>query len=74
MSGSDPRKARTMAEAARNPDGTWNGERAMSWLTEVMNPGHGLSVEEVARIAKETVERARDAAPPVVTDRPSGVS
>jgi len=46
----DPRKAETLGEAALNPDGTYNGLRALSWLSGVLNPGKGLSEEEVAKI------------------------
>lgn len=29
----DPRKAKSLGEAALNPDGTYNGIRALSWLS-----------------------------------------
>lgn len=48
---SDPRKAKTLGEAALNPDGTYNGLRALSWLSEAVNPGKGISLEEVQKIA-----------------------
>lgn len=48
---SDPRKAKTLGDAALNPDGTYNGLRALSWLSEAINPGKGFSVEEVSKIA-----------------------
>lgn len=47
---SDPRKAKTLEEACGNGDGTFNGFRLMSWLSEAMNPGKGFSVEEVKEI------------------------
>ena len=50
---SDPRKAKTLGEAALNPDGTYNGIRALSWLSDVMTGGKGLSEEDVAKIAEE---------------------
>lgn len=53
----DPRKAQTLGEAAMNPDGTYNALRALSWLSEVLNPGKGLPVDEVAQIAADV--RAR---------------
>ena len=31
----DPRKAETLDEAARNPDGTYDGARVLSWLSDV---------------------------------------
>lgn len=49
----DPRNAKTLEEAARNPDGTYNGLSALSWLSDVLTGGKGLSVEEVAKIADE---------------------
>lgn len=54
----DPRKARTLGEAAQNADGTWNGLRALSWLSEALRPGKGIPVEEVAEIA-EKVKKER---------------
>ena len=55
---SDPRKATTLDEAALNSDGTYNGHRALAWLSEVLYPGRGLSVEEVEQIG-EDVRRNR---------------
>lgn len=45
----DPREAATLGEAALNPDGTYNGARAMSWLSAIFAPpgGKGVSEEEV---------------------------
>jgi|GEM_PF-3639102 len=45
----DPRKEKTLGEAAQNPDGTFNGARALSWLSEALNPGKGASREEVQK-------------------------
>lgn len=53
----DPRKAATLGEAAMNPDGTYNALRALSWLSDVLNPGKGLPVEEVSKIAEEVIAR-----------------
>ena len=50
---SDPRKAETLGEAAMNTDGTYNALKALSWLSDVMNPGKGLSLAEVEKIADE---------------------
>lgn len=44
---SDPRKAATLDEACANGDGTYNGARLLSWLSELMNPGKGVSEAEV---------------------------
>lgn len=43
----DPRKADTLDEAARNPDGTYNGARALSWLSDVLTGGNGVSEDQV---------------------------
>lgn len=53
----DPRKAHTLQEAAQNPDGTFNGAKALSWLSEVMNPGRGLSEGEVQKMWDEAKAR-----------------
>lgn len=60
----DPRQAKTMGEAAQNADGTWNGLRGLSWLSEVLNPGKGVSAEEVKAIAERVIaeRKARAAA------------
>jgi len=60
----DPRKAHTLDEAARNPDGTYNGARALSWLSSIISSGDGLSEEEVMKIwadvkARKAQEQAR---------------
>lgn len=57
---SDPRKAKTLDEAALNPDGTYNGLRALSWLSDVLTGGKGMSEDEVTKIADEV--RAKKAA------------
>jgi len=49
----DPRKAKTLDEASLNPDGTYNGLRALSWLSDVLTGGNGLSEEEVFKVAEE---------------------
>ena len=51
MQDNDPRKAKTLGEAALNPDGTYNGIKALSWLSDVLSGGKGLSEDEVAQIA-----------------------
>ena len=55
----DPRGASSLDEAARNPDGSYDGMRAFSWLSEVLNPGKGLTVEEVTRLAEKTVAETK---------------
>ena len=49
----DPRKAKTLGEAAQNPDGTYNGFKLFAWLTEALNPGKGLSEEEIKNLWEE---------------------
>lgn len=56
---SDPRKARALEEAAANPDGTWNGPRALSWLSEAMWPGRGMPEDEVRRIWDSAKAKAK---------------
>jgi hypothetical protein len=54
----DPRKAETLDEAASNGDGTYNGARALSWLSEALHPGRGFTEQEV-RDMWEQVKRER---------------
>lgn len=55
----DPRKANTLDEAAKNPDGTYNGAKAFAWITDVLTGGKGLSEAEVTEIwNKEKAARA----------------
>jgi hypothetical protein len=49
----DPRKARTLDEASANGDGTYNGARALSWLSEALFPGNSLSEAEVRQIFED---------------------
>jgi hypothetical protein len=61
----DPRKAKTIDEASANGDGTFNGARALSWVSEVMNPGRGVSEEEVlAAFAAAKAKRLAKKEPP----------
>lgn len=56
----DPRKADTLDEAARNPDGTYNGARALSWLSDVLlGVGKGIPEDEIKQMfADAKAERA----------------
>ena len=54
----DPRKARTIGEAAGNGDGTYNRFRLLSWLSEALHPGHGIP-EETVRADYEAVKRKK---------------
>jgi hypothetical protein len=47
---SDPRKAKTLGEAAQNPDGTFNLFKAMSWMSAAVTGGRGIPEEEVREI------------------------
>lgn len=58
----DPRKAKTLGEASANGDGTYNGARALAWLSEVLSPGKGMSQEEVQKLWEEA--KAKRAAKP----------
>lgn len=53
----DPRKAKTLGEACDNGDGTFNGLRLLSWLSEVVAPGRGISEDEVRNIAEQVKAR-----------------
>ena len=55
----DPRKAKTLGKACDNGNGTYNGLKALSWLSEVLNPGKGISVEEIRKIAEEVVQKKK---------------
>ena len=54
----DPRNANSLNEAALNPGGTYNGVKALSWLSAVLHPGKGLSEAEVTVLAEEAKKRA----------------
>lgn len=47
---SDPRKAKTLDEACANGDGTYNGAKLLSWMSEALHPGKGVPEDEVMRI------------------------
>lgn len=61
----DPREAPDLDAAARNPDGTYNGAKALSWLSlhvgrALRGPSaRGLSEAEVMRIWQEARARKR---------------
>ena len=55
----DPRGAKTLGEAAMNADGTFDGARALSWLSEALNPGKGASETDVRRIWDEAQAKLR---------------
>lgn len=53
----DPRKAKTLDEAARNEDGSYNGVKALSWLSEVLFPGNGMDEAEVLQLVEEVKQQ-----------------
>lgn len=54
----DPRRASTLDEAGRNPNGTYNGFRVLSWLSEALHPGGGISEEEIrAEVEQQRLAR-----------------
>lgn len=55
----DPRSAATLDEASRNSDGTYNGARALSWLSEVLRPGKGIPESDVQAIWEAEKAKAR---------------
>lgn len=57
---SDPRTAKTLGEAALNPNGTYNGAKALSWLSEVLHPGKGIPEQEVEQMWKAAQAKAAD--------------
>ncbi|MCP1616963.1 hypothetical protein FBY21_1562 [Pseudomonas sp. SLBN-26] len=51
-----------MGQAALNADGkTYNGYRLLSWLSEVLHPGKGLSEAEVREIDAEVRAKRQEA-------------
>jgi len=53
---SDSRKAETLDEACKNPDGTYNGYRLLSFLTEATNRGKRMTEEEIKEMATEIIQ------------------
>jgi hypothetical protein len=53
----DPRKAKTLDEACRNPDGTYNGLKMMSWVSEAMTPGKGVPLQDVQKIWDDLLKK-----------------
>lgn len=50
----DPRKANTIDEACANGDGTYDGARAMAWLSDVLTGGKGVPADEVRTMFADT--------------------
>lgn len=55
----DPRKAENLDEAARNPDGTYNAIKALSWLSDVLTGGNGIPEDDVRKIADEVIAKRK---------------
>ena len=55
----DPRQAKTLEEAAKNSNGTYNGVKLLSWLSEALNPGKGIPEEEVKEIAEKVIREKK---------------
>ena len=60
---SDPRSAHTLDEVARNEGGTYDGARALSWLSGVLTGGKGVSEDEVRRMFADAKARRADVTP-----------
>ena len=41
------RKVKTLDAAALNPDGTYNGANALSWLSDILTGGKGIPADEI---------------------------
>ena len=57
----DPRVARTLDEASKNPDGTYNGVKALAWLSEVLSHGHGITEAEIRAMFEAEKKRRQEA-------------
>ena len=49
----DPRKANTLGDACANGDGTYDGAKALAWLSDVLTRGKGVPVDEVRTMFAE---------------------
>ncbi len=56
---SDPRRAKDLNEAARRPDGLYDGFKAISWLSEVLHPGSGVREGDVRQAWADAVKGRR---------------
>jgi hypothetical protein len=56
----DPRNADTLDDAARNPDGTYDGACALSWLSDVLTGGKGMTEGEVRAMFADAKAKRRD--------------
>lgn len=58
----DPRNANTLDEAARSPDGTYDGARALSWLSGVLTGGKGVPEAEIRQMFADAKARRAETA------------
>lgn len=58
----DPRKADTLDVASRDADGTCDGARALSWLSNVLTGGKGVPENEIRRMFADAKSRRCNAA------------
>lgn len=49
----------TLEDVCSNGDGTYNGAKALAWLSEVLHPGSGLSEAEVLAIWDDAKKKAK---------------
>lgn len=60
----DPRQAKSLDEAARNPDGTYNGFRALFWMSAIFSKsGKGIPEDEVRTMVAEAWARKKTRGP-----------
>lgn len=57
------RRPETLGEAAQNPDGTYDGAKALAWISSIIADtlgGKGLSEDEIKRMwAAELAKRGK---------------
>ncbi len=53
----DPRKAKALDEVSLNEDGSYNGVKALSWLSEVLFPSNGMDEAEVLQLVDEVKQQ-----------------
>ena len=52
----DPAKADTLDEAARNPDGTYNGYKAIEWLSSILGDSKPTK-EQMDQMIKQALKK-----------------
>ena len=56
----DPRDAPDLDQASRNPDGTYDGAKALSWLSNVLTSRQGLTVDEIREAWEDAKARHQE--------------